>query len=253
MRNTIGVLLLLFVNSAHSALIGASSNGNLYIISETTGASTYLSSPGVFGSLDYSSNGTLYGMSFGTDPALYSINAISGSTSLVGSLGFSFIFEGGLAIGPGDIAYGVNEGNAGVPGLFSVNLATGAATSIGIMSGGDHDINGLTVRSDGMLVGLDRVTSSLLAIDPVTASTSVIASLGFTVGVAGGMDSNGTTGYFANGSDLYSVDLYSGAVQSVGNMGVSIYGLAVTAVPIPAAVWLFGSGLGLLGWFRRKA
>jgi hypothetical protein len=25
-----------------------------------------------------------------------------------------------------------------------------------------------------------------------------------------------------------------------------------TAVPIPAAVWLFGSGLGMLGWMRRR-
>ena len=23
-------------------------------------------------------------------------------------------------------------------------------------------------------------------------------------------------------------------------------------IPIPAAVWLFGSGLGLLGWMKRK-
>jgi len=29
--------------------------------------------------------------------------------------------------------------------------------------------------------------------------------------------------------------------------------VTVSAVPVPAAVWLFGSALGLLGWVRRRA
>ena len=28
--------------------------------------------------------------------------------------------------------------------------------------------------------------------------------------------------------------------------------ISAFVVPVPAAVWLFGSGLGLLGWMRRK-
>jgi hypothetical protein len=30
------------------------------------------------------------------------------------------------------------------------------------------------------------------------------------------------------------------------------YRLGFTAVPVPAAIWLFGSALGLIGWMRRK-
>jgi hypothetical protein len=31
-----------------------------------------------------------------------------------------------------------------------------------------------------------------------------------------------------------------------------VQNLTVTAVPIPAAAWLFGSALGLLGWLKRR-
>jgi hypothetical protein len=36
------------------------------------------------------------------------------------------------------------------------------------------------------------------------------------------------------------------------SVGMQLNNIQVSAVPIPAAVWLFGSGLGLLGWMRRK-
>ena len=65
-----------------------------------------------------------------------------------------------LAFAPNGTAYGTNGDSAAIPQLFTINLTTGAATVIGTLSGGDHDINGLAYRSDGMLIGLDRVTNS---------------------------------------------------------------------------------------------
>jgi len=53
----------------------------------------------------------------------------------------------------------------------------------------------------------------------------------------------------AQWSDLSSVGIFisSGVPQSL-----TIDNFSASVVPVPAAVWLFGSGLGLLGWFRRR-
>jgi hypothetical protein len=63
--------------------------------------------------------------------------------------------------------------------------------------------------------------------------------------------------------DTYDTILLSGAftnLESVnwlatgGNQGTFyIDNIVVNAVPVPAAVWLFTSGLGLLAWIRRRA
>jgi len=48
------------------------------------------------------------------------------------------------------------------------------------------------------------------------------------------------------------VDYGSGGQGYFRNTGIT-GNFKITVIPVPAAVWLFGSGLGLLGWFRRKA
>jgi hypothetical protein len=49
---------------------------------------------------------------------------------------------------------------------------------------------------------------------------------------------------FQNDSTFYFGDGYAGWAVSNGDV--------LAPVPIPAAVWLFGSALGVMGWMRRK-
>jgi hypothetical protein len=57
-------------------------------------------------------------------------------------------------------------------------------------------------------------------------------------------------GICADAGRLYAAgDFLNGSGEVAPLSSVTAYGV----VPIPAAVWLFGSGLGLLGWMRRKS
>jgi hypothetical protein len=239
-------------------------SGDLYAVSTSDASLSLIGSTGVagIGSLDYRpSDGFLYGFtvggSTGAPPAtLYRIDPFTAAATPVGLLGIGFVFEGGLVLAPNGTAYGVNSGGAVNPFLFSINLETGAATTIGVISGGDHDINGLAWRSDGMLVGLDRVTNSLLAINPITAASSVIAAVSPTVGAIGGMTVAEGVGYFstagfdadpAGSNELYSFNLFTGAHSLVGgfdgviSVGDGISGLAFIPEPSSLALLLVGA------------
>jgi hypothetical protein len=186
----------------------------------------------------------------------------------VGSLGLGLVFEGGLVIAPNGTAYATNEDNAGNPRLFTVDLDTAATMLVGTISGPPHDINGLAWRSDGMLVGLDRESNSLLAIDPATAASSPILGVASTVGAIGGMAAIGDSGFFAtsgpssspSGSNtLYSFDLNTGAHLPIGsfpaNIGTGIGGLALIPIPEPSTLLIAGLAFawGLCRSPRRRA
>ena len=240
-------------------------SGDLYGVSTSDASMTLIGNTGLTnpGSLEYrQSDGTLFaftvfmGSGVGT---LYTINPSTAAATPVGQLGLS-VFEGGLAIAPDGTAYGTSQGTETTCALFSVNLSTGAATSIGTIGTGAHDINGLTYRSDGKLVGLDRVTNSLLEIDPTTpANITTIAVLTPGVGSAGGIAYDGQAYYLTTGgsgsNSLYSVDVSSGALTLIGSFsptitGVGVSGLAGTVIPEPAGLGLIG--LALLAVRKRR-
>ncbi len=202
-------------------------DGNFYNINQENATLTLISNTGLFaGALEASRNGKLYVVTVGNTAALHEINPRNGTTRLIGNLN-RVIVEGGLAIAPNNNAYVVMGESVGEPRLLSLDLNTGTTNVIGRISGVNRDISGLTWRNDNMLVGLDSVTNSLLVINPVNANASVLTSLTPIIGDVGGITStDGEIGFFAttsvhqSGSDeLYSVNLYTGEYNLIGNLG----------------------------------
>ncbi|MCH8148744.1 MAG: PEP-CTERM sorting domain-containing protein [Planctomycetes bacterium] len=239
---------------------------NLYAVSSSDATLTWIGTTGIaeFGSLEYrEADGFLYGVTTGVNSSLYRIDATDASITLVGALGVT-TFEGGLAFAADGTAYGVNGGSTQVPVLYQINMENGEATLTAAFND-RHDFDGLGWYGDG-LIGLDKVTNALLAIDPKTADISLIREVDPIVGGIGGMILNAEFGYFATAgleaqtpgsNELYTFDPKTGSHEVVGTFtvdgqplpGSGIAGLAV--IPEPATILLFAAG-GVSLMIRRR-
>jgi len=137
--------------------------------------------------------------------------------------------------------------------LYTVDPASGVSTLVGpIQNIADPTQNilmaDIAISADGLIYGLDLVSSSLMAIDKTSGAASVIGSIGFDANNAQSMDFDDATGilYLAGcvnnpaisacgQSNMYTVDTSTGLASLIapigsGGIGAELGGLAIANV-----------------------
>lgn len=196
---------------------------------------------------------TLYGLTNATAPtnpnALVRIDRTTGSSQLVGSTGLSNISEGDMAYdGTTGSLYGLYHLAGGERKLFTLNAATGAASTLPISLSGDPSAMAFT--AGGTLYVIDTGLAKLLTVDKTTGATLATLSLSRSLGAVAGMAIDPQTGTFyvadgdSGGTDhLYTLNPATGLLTDIGPTGLpdGLAGLAF--LPEPASLALFASGL----------
>lgn len=262
---------LLGISSAGAAvIIGAGSsnqNAPIYSIDTTTGVQTLLGNAGLpnVQSLAFSPTGTLYGTA-GTsgNQFLVTINQTTGAATIVAPIngpdGVSFIT--GMAFNSSGTAYAVGRDSNQIGSLYTINTNSGLEARIGSTNAVQtQDMAfsptgaafALNIGNAGVPASLS--TRGLRSLDLATGNTTFLGPAGgSTVNLLGMTFAPDSTLWASGGGNLYTLDTTSGAMTQRASGLATFNALAYVApVPVPAGVWLFGSGLAAMaGWVRRR-
>jgi probable HAF family extracellular repeat protein len=158
-------------------------------------------------------------------------------------------------------------------GLYRAFLYDGGTmTDLGTLGGGGWSF-AQGINNNGDIVGYSSAASNVTERHAFLYSNGVMTDLGIQSNwsVASRINDSGQiTGYFRDTNGLFHAFLYdSGVLNDLGTLGGDSFAYGIndngqivgdsslsaplSQVPIPSAVWLFGSGLlGLLGVARRR-
>jgi Cys-rich repeat protein len=162
---------------------------------------------------------TLYVIDYSLNQ-LQALDTATGAVQVIGScLARSGESWSGMSGGLDGVMYAAST-SASNSTLYTVNLATGAATEVGQITNAPAIID-IAMSPDMVLYGVDIVNDALVRIDPQTAAGTVIGFIGFDANYAQGMDFEEESGvlYLAaynNGGELRTADLNTGATTLIG-------------------------------------
>jgi hypothetical protein len=212
----------------------------LYSIDLNTGVATAIGLTGfadVDGLAFKPGTSILYGVDDRSN-SLVTIDITTGAGTLVGALGHR-ASDGGLAFTQSGELYWGDENR----GLFSVDILSGAATSI---RGGALVLTGLTAQGEQLFAVRDG-TDTLVKIDKTTGAISNIGSLGVNFEDEAGLsfDSTGTLWSLADNNSpsfnpglIYKLDTATGVASFVAEVSCDGFcddfdSLAIMSVPEP--------------------
>jgi hypothetical protein len=157
------------------------------------------------------------------------------------------------------------DGTLGIGGAFNPVNAVNTPVTLGVATGIDFTSNGLVLASSGDLSFAfgTTVTMTDFQFNPLSPAGVAVWSVG---GFTFNMDAvsintqdsvnlslSGTGTVSGSGFDV-TAGTWEFTAQASQNAAFTWSSSTVTVVPVPAALWLFGSGLlGLVGIARRKA
>jgi hypothetical protein len=235
--------LVPIVVSASPVLWSGDSSGRLGTVDVATGNVNVIGSMGAtMTDIAFDPNGNLWGITFGS---LYKIDKTTAASTLIGNLGTS---ANSLVFDSSGVLYTANSS------LYTVNTSTGAASLVGDLGGPFSSSGDLAFVGGELFLSASVGRDSLVKINTSDGSGSLIGNIGFP-SVFGLASPNGTDLFGLAGNNILSIDPTTGNGASIldysgQGLGPAFGSAFVTeaVVPIPAAAWLFGSGLlSLLG------
>lgn len=215
----------------NNLLHGLGTSGNLYRIDAGTGVATLDVTP-------QASIGTPRDMDF--NPAadrlrVFSANnanyRLTPSVNTAGSTGAN----AGVVSSDGTLAYAAGGPTPNLVGAAYSNNFDGTATTT--LYSIDASADALVIHSGG----------------PQFSMLTMVGPLGFDVGENVGFDISGATtiAYVSNGNSLYTANLMTGALSSIGTIGGPLDVESIAVVPGPGALGLCGVA-GLLSLRRKR-